>query len=112
MYGRHGARKSPLPGLRRRQPLSLALGRDRDRMARWEAEVAAGKGSDLAIILYTSGTTGRPKGCMLTHDNFQTELTVAVAELERLFEAEGASTLLFLPLAHVFARIIQVAVGL
>ena len=63
---------------------------------------------DLATLIYTSGTTGRPKGCMLTHDNFQTELTVAVAELERLFEAEGASTLLFLPLAHVFARIIQV----
>ena len=62
----------------------------------------------LATLIYTSGTTGRPKGCMLTHDNFQTELCVAVAELERLFDAEGASTLLFLPLAHVFARIIQV----
>ncbi|GAA4095416.1 AMP-binding protein [Nocardioides kongjuensis] len=68
---------------------------------------AAGPG-DLATLIYTSGTTGRPKGCMLTHDNFQTELGVAVAELERLFDAEGASTLLFLPLAHVFARIIQV----
>lgn len=67
----------------------------------------AGPG-DLATLIYTSGTTGRPKGCMLTHDNFQNELCVAVAELERLFETEGASTLLFLPLAHVFARIIQV----
>lgn len=67
----------------------------------------AGPG-DLATLIYTSGTTGRPKGCMLTHDNFQNELSVAVAELERLFETEGASTLLFLPLAHVFARIIQV----
>ncbi|WGX94705.1 long-chain fatty acid--CoA ligase [Nocardioides sp. L-11A] len=67
----------------------------------------AGPG-DLATLIYTSGTTGRPKGCMLTHDNFQTELCVAVAELERLFDTEGASTLLFLPLAHVFARIIQV----
>ncbi len=64
--------------------------------------------ADLATLIYTSGTTGRPKGCMLTHDNFQIELTVAVAELDRLFEAEGASTLLFLPLAHVFARIIQI----
>ncbi len=64
--------------------------------------------SDLATLIYTSGTTGRPKGCMLTHDNFQNELCVAVAELERLFDADDASTLLFLPLAHVFARIIQV----
>ncbi|GAA4112465.1 AMP-dependent synthetase/ligase [Nocardioides fonticola] len=63
---------------------------------------------DLATLIYTSGTTGRPKGCMLTHGNFMTELGVAVDELERLFETEGASTLLFLPLAHVFARIIQI----
>jgi len=63
---------------------------------------------DLATLIYTSGTTGRPKGCMLTHGNFMTELGVTVDELERLFQADEASTLLFLPLAHVFARIIQV----
>lgn len=63
---------------------------------------------DLATLIYTSGTTGRPKGCMLTHGNFMFELGVAVDELEKLFDTEGASTLLFLPLAHVFARIIQV----
>ncbi|GAA2148212.1 AMP-dependent synthetase/ligase [Nocardioides koreensis] len=63
---------------------------------------------DLATLIYTSGTTGRPKGCMLTHGNFMFELGVAVEEMERLFTTEGASTLLFLPLAHVFARIIQV----
>lgn len=63
---------------------------------------------DLATLIYTSGTTGLPKGCMLTHGNFMFELGVAVDELERLFSTEGASTLLFLPLAHVFARIIQV----
>ncbi|WP_395694780.1 AMP-dependent synthetase/ligase [Nocardioides sp.] len=62
---------------------------------------------DLATLIYTSGTTGRPKGCMLTHGNFMFELGVAVDELEELF-TEDASTLLFLPLAHVFARIIQV----
>jgi long-chain acyl-CoA synthetase len=67
----------------------------------------AGPG-DLATLIYTSGTTGRPKGCMLSHGNFMTELGVAVHELEQLFEAEDASTLLFLPLAHVFARIIQI----
>jgi long-chain acyl-CoA synthetase len=64
---------------------------------------------DLATLIYTSGTTGRPKGCMLTHGNFMFELGVAVDELDRLFDTEGgASTLLFLPLAHVFARIIQI----
>lgn len=67
----------------------------------------------LATLIYTSGTTGRPKGCMLTHGNFMFELTVAVDELDRLFNAdaetdEPAATLLFLPLAHVFARIIQI----
>jgi long-chain acyl-CoA synthetase len=63
---------------------------------------------DLATIIYTSGTTGRPKGCQLTHGNFMFELGVAVPELHQLFEPDDASTLLFLPLAHVFARIIQV----
>ncbi len=62
----------------------------------------------LATLIYTSGTTGRPKGCMLTHGNFMFELGVAVDELERLFGAQKSSTLLFLPLAHVFARIIQI----
>ena len=45
---------------------------------------------------------------MLSHGNFMFELGVATHELDRLFDTEGASTLLFLPLAHVFARIIQV----
>ena len=62
---------------------------------------------DLATLIYTSGTTGQPKGCMLTHGNFMFELGVAVDELEELFAEHGA-TLLFLPLAHVLARIVQV----
>ncbi|MDP3968401.1 MAG: AMP-dependent synthetase/ligase [Nocardioides sp.] len=73
----------------------------------------------LATLIYTSGTTGRPKGCRITHGNLQVELGVAIHELAALFgtgaEGEDAgdapadpSTLLFLPLAHVFARIIQV----
>jgi long-chain acyl-CoA synthetase len=61
-----------------------------------------------ATLIYTSGTTGRPKGCVLTHGNFMFELGSALADLPELFEGEDASTLLFLPLAHVFARIIQV----
>jgi long-chain acyl-CoA synthetase len=63
---------------------------------------------DLATVIYTSGTTGRPKGCMLTHGNFLSELAGAVEELDELFTDDEASTLLFLPLAHVFARVIQV----
>ena len=73
-----------------------------------EARRATAGPGDLATLIYTSGTTGRPKGCMLTHGNFMVELGVAVDELDRLFDTEDASTLLFLPLAHVFARIIQI----
>jgi long-chain acyl-CoA synthetase len=64
--------------------------------------------TDLATLIYTSGTTGRPKGCRISHSNFMDELGPAVKVLDDLFDATGASTLLFLPLAHVFARIIQV----
>ena len=61
----------------------------------------------LATIIYTSGTTGRPKGCMLTHGNFMFEVSNIVGGMPQLFSVQGASTLLFLPLAHVFGRIIQ-----
>lgn len=61
----------------------------------------------LATIIYTSGTTGRPKGCMLTHGNFMFEVDNIVQGMPELFKVPGASTLLFLPLAHVFGRIIQ-----
>lgn len=64
--------------------------------------------SDLATIIYTSGTTGRPKGCMLTHKNLAVEVDAVVDGLPELFQREDASTLLFLPVAHVFGRAIQV----
>jgi long-chain acyl-CoA synthetase len=64
---------------------------------------------DLATIIYTSGTTGRPKGCELTHGNFAFEAENVVAATPEVFQQPGASTLLFLPLAHVFGRIIQIA---
>jgi long-chain acyl-CoA synthetase len=83
------------------------LGRDVDDDVLESRRTAAGP-DDLATLIYTSGTTGRPKGCQLTHGNFMVELSTAVHELDRLFSTEGASTLLFLPLAHVFARVIQV----
>ncbi len=66
------------------------------------------RADSLATIIYTSGTTGRPKGCELTHGNFVFDVASATGSLERLFDAPNASTLLFLPLAHVFARLIQV----
>jgi long-chain acyl-CoA synthetase len=70
---------------------------------------AAAKASDLATIIYTSGTTGRPKGCELTHENLLGDVRNAfLGPLAAVASVEGASTLLFLPLAHVFARIIEV----
>ena len=62
----------------------------------------------LATIIYTSGTTGRPKGCELTHRNLLTVCRAPREMLPELFDGTG-STLLFLPLAHVFARFVQVA---
>jgi long-chain acyl-CoA synthetase len=74
-----------------------------------ERHRAARKADDLATIIYTSGTTGRPKGCELTHRNLLADVRNAVAgALPEVFEIDGSSTLLFLPLAHSFARIIQV----
>jgi long-chain acyl-CoA synthetase len=64
--------------------------------------------SDVATIIYTSGTTGRPKGCQLTHDNFMALAENTTERVQAILGAPGASTLLFLPLAHVFARFIEV----
>ncbi|MDQ6874784.1 MAG: long-chain fatty acid--CoA ligase [Actinomycetota bacterium] len=63
----------------------------------------------LATIIYTSGTTGQPKGCELTHRNILFQVLTTTDGLSGLFNADG-STLLFLPLAHVFARLIQCGV--
>ncbi|MEV4394667.1 AMP-dependent synthetase/ligase [Nonomuraea sp. NPDC049607] len=65
--------------------------------------------ADLATVVYTSGTTGRPKGCRITHDNLLfTALNVLRGPLEPLFSSKDPAALLFLPLAHIFARMIQV----
>ncbi|HUY45422.1 MAG TPA: AMP-binding protein [Streptosporangiaceae bacterium] len=64
--------------------------------------------ADPATIIYTSGTTGRPKGCEVTHGNLLADVRSAVSALPEIFGIPGCSTLLFLPLAHAFARIIQV----
>jgi long-chain acyl-CoA synthetase len=74
------------------------------------AERAAAAGAaDLATVIYTSGTTGRPKGCELTHENLLADVRNAfLGPLTVVAGTENPGTLLFLPLAHVFARIIQV----
>jgi long-chain acyl-CoA synthetase len=67
------------------------------------------KAADVATLIYTSGTTGRPKGCELTHENLLADVRNAfMGPLAAIHEMPEASTLLFLPLAHVFARIIEV----
>ncbi|UTT67380.1 AMP-dependent synthetase/ligase [Janibacter sp. CX7] len=73
-----------------------------------DERIAAQDRSSLATIIYTSGTTGRPKGCELTHDNFLGLAENAAAKLGDVLHRSDASTLLFLPLAHVFARFIEV----
>jgi long-chain acyl-CoA synthetase len=85
----------------------VALGREISDAELDERRAAVGP-QDLATLIYTSGTTGRPKGCEITHGNFLAELEPAVEVLDELFDPRGASTLLFLPLAHVFARVIQI----
>jgi long-chain acyl-CoA synthetase len=89
-----------------------------DELARTGADVtddqfrqrrAARRAGDLATIIYTSGTTGRPKGCELTHRNLLSAVRNAVhGALPEIFEIADCSTLLFMPLAHVFARIIEI----
>ena len=62
----------------------------------------------LATLIYTSGTTGRPKGVQLTHGNFLSECSNVVMGAADLFMKPGGSTLLFLPVAHVFGRMVQI----
>jgi long-chain acyl-CoA synthetase len=79
-----------------------------------DAEIARRRGlanlDDLATIIYTSGTTGRPKGAELTHENFYSLTVNAVEAVPEVFAEPNGRTLLFMPLAHVFARFIGVLV--
>jgi long-chain acyl-CoA synthetase len=94
------------------------LGEDLDKLTAAGADVSAetvaagaraATAADIATIIYTSGTTGRPKGCELTHENLLAVVrNVFMGPLADLHTAPEPSTLLFLPLAHVFARIIEI----
>ncbi|MFI6348084.1 AMP-dependent synthetase/ligase [Streptomyces sp. NPDC050560] len=66
----------------------------------------------VATVIYTSGTTGRPKGCVLSHANFAFEADTITSRWEPVFHTrrgDQAATLLFLPLSHVFGRMVEVA---
>lgn len=64
-------------------------------------------GADIATLIYTSGSTGRPKGCVLTHSNFVELSRNSAKALHEVVSMPGASTLLFITTAHVFARFIS-----
>ncbi|MEV5706927.1 long-chain fatty acid--CoA ligase [Actinoallomurus sp. NPDC052274] len=98
-------RLSELAHVWRMDDLPSGTGSDQDLTERRESRSVA----DLATIIYTSGTTGRPKGCEITHGNLlATARNVTEGALTEVFGLKSGSTLLFLPLAHVFARLIEV----
>jgi long-chain acyl-CoA synthetase len=100
---------STAPGLRwtfAQLPALMAAGASVTDAAAEERRTAVGA-DDVATIVYTSGTTGRPKGCVLTHRNLLADVKAGNDVLQPVYDANG-STLLFLPLAHVFGRVIEI----
>ncbi|MGO1228165.1 MAG: AMP-dependent synthetase/ligase, partial [Brachybacterium sp.] len=73
-----------------------------------EARRTSRRMDDIATIIYTSGTTGRPKGAELTHANFVDTTRSAINLLGKEVLPPGSKLLMFLPMAHVFARLISV----
>ena len=109
------------PELDELQVLSIAKGAVTDLMAAGasadsaaDADLDARSGrlrsTDLATIVYTSGTTGRPKGVELTHGNLIHLSVNAVAHVPEVLQAPEVRALLFLPLAHVLGRFVEIAI--
>ena len=73
-----------------------------------DRRIASISHDDLATLVYTSGTTGMPKGCALTHHNFAWEVHQLDDSVAKLMNQDNR-TLMFLPLAHIFARAVQSA---
>jgi long-chain acyl-CoA synthetase len=111
---RIGEARGDLPGLQHVWVIDTAIGAlSGDAAAvtdeQLEQRRTARGAADLATIIYTSGTTGRPKGCELTHGNLLSGVRNAIdGALPQLFDTQGSSTLLFLTLAHAFAREVQI----
>jgi long-chain acyl-CoA synthetase len=80
------------------------LGKDISNQSEVEARKDAVLPSDLATIIYTSGTTGRPKGVMLSHNNITSNALTSVGRLPNI--SEGSRVLSFLPICHVFERVL------
>src|SRR5690625_75086 len=66
--------------------------------------IAATSTNDLASLVYTSGTTGKPKGCILTHKNWLAEVRGLLTNPIGAIAVPGSRVLTFLPMAHVFSR--------
>ncbi|MCX7521493.1 AMP-dependent synthetase/ligase [Microbacterium sp. STN6] len=103
-----------LPGISRVWQIDLG---DLDKLAAGGVDVAddeverrrnLANEDDIATLIYTSGSTGKPKGCVLTHKNFVELSRNSAAAMGKVVNAPGASTLLFITTAHVFARFIAV----
>lgn len=77
-----------------------------------DERITATSTNDLASLVYTSGTTGKPKGCILTHKNWLAEVRGLLTNPIGAIAVPGARVLTFLPMAHVFSRAVSLAVAI